>query len=396
MQSIFVIHYGELGLKKGNRDYFEKTLCRNIEETLTGCGAGKVRRISGRLLLDLHADADIDEIRVRLGNVFGVAYSAQARAVEWDIDKLCRTAWSMIEGRSFASFRIDTRRPDKRYPLTSMDVNRQVGAYVQERSQARVDLTGADLTCQVELVEGRAIISVERIPGPGGLPSRTGGKVAVLLSGGIDSPVAAWRIMRRGCGAVFIHFHSFPHTNVESQQKAREVATLLAQYQLKSRIHMVPFVDIQRRIMVETPLDTRVILYRRYMLRIAERIAIREKARALVTGDSLGQVASQTLENIDVISRAVPMPVLRPLVGMDKEEIVLVARRIGTYEISILPDQDCCSLFVPKHPETRARLDRIERIEQDLDVEEEIGQALGASEVLVQYPLYEAGPVRQL
>ncbi len=396
MQSIFVIHYGELGLKKGNRDYFEKTLCRTIEETLSGCGAGKVRRISGRLILALPADADIEQIKHRLGHVFGVTYSAEARSVEWDIENLCRTAWSMIEGRTFSSFRIDTRRPDKRFPLTSMEVNAEVGAYVQKRSQARVDLNHADLSCQIELVEGRALISVDRIRGPRGLPSHTGGKVAVLLSGGIDSPVAAWRIMRRGCYAVFVHFHSFPHTNVESQHKAREVATLLAKYQLRSRIHMVPFVDIQRRIMVETPLDTRVILYRRYMLRIAERIAIREKARALVTGDSLGQVASQTLENIDVISRAVPMPVLRPLVGMDKEEIISVARQIGTYEISILPDQDCCSLFVPKHPETRARLARIERIEQDLNVEEEIGQALGASEVLVQYPAYEAGPVRQL
>ena len=396
MQSIFVIHYGELGLKKGNRDYFEKSLCRNIEEALSGCGAGKVRRISGRLLLEFRSDADIAEIKHRLRDVFGVTYSAEARSVEWDIDRLCQTAWQMVEGQQFESFRVDTRRPDKRYPLTSMEVNRQVGAYLQERSQARVDLTGADLSCQIELVEGRALVSAERIPGPGGLPSRTGGKVAVLLSGGIDSPVAAWRIMRRGCGAVFIHFHSFPHTNVESQQKAQQVGTLLAKYQVRARIHMVPFVDIQRRIMVETPLDTRVILYRRYMLRIAERIAIREKARALVTGDSLGQVASQTLENIDVISRAIQMPVLRPLVGMDKEEIVSVARRIGTYEISILPDQDCCSLFVPKHPETRATVARIDRIERDLDVSEEIERALEASELLVQYPAYEAGPVRQL
>jgi thiamine biosynthesis protein ThiI len=236
----------------------------------------------------------------------------------------------------------------------------------------------------------------DRVEGPGGLPTGTGGKVVVLLSGGIDSPVAAWRIMRRGCTAVFVHFHSAPQTNRESQEKALEITRLLASNQLRSRVHMVPFLDIQKRIMVETPVETRVILYRRFMMRIAERIAHREKARALVTGDSLGQVASQTLENIDVISRSVEMPILRPLVGSDKQEIVTLARTIGTYQISILPDQDCCSLFVPKHPETRARLDHIERIEATLDVSAEMEASIDASQVLLQYPSYETGPVRQL
>ena len=388
MRHLIIIHYSELGLKKGNRPYFEKRLCRNIDDTLTGCRAGKAKRISGRLLLDLEPETDVEETKARLGGMFGVAYFGEGWAVDWEINSLCRSLWSMLEGHRFGSFRIDTRRPDKRFPLNSMEVNRVVGAYVQERSGARVDLDGAELSCRIELVEGQALISAERIEGPGGLPAHTGGKVAVLLSGGIDSPVAAWKMMRRGCTAVFVHFHSFPYTNRESQEKAKQVAALLSAHQLRSRIYLVPFADIQRKIMVETPVETRVILYRRYMVRLAEKIALREKARVLVTGDSLGQVASQTLENLDVISRAIRMPLLRPLVGNDKEEIMSIARQIGTYEISILPDQDCCSLFVPKHPETRANLRRIEMLEKDLDVSAEFSSALEDMEVLVQYPAY--------
>jgi thiamine biosynthesis protein ThiI len=237
---------------------------------------------------------------------------------------------------------------------------------------------------------------VERLEGPGGLPSGTSGKVVVLLSGGLDSPVAAWKMIKRGCKAVFVHFHSFPYTNRESQEKARQIAALLAHHQLESRLYLVPFAEVQRRIMVDTPLNTRVILYRRYMLRLAAEIARRERARVLVTGDSVGQVASQTIENIDVISRAVDMPILRPVIGEDKLEIVDLARRIGTYDISIQPDQDCCSLFVPKHPETRARLQSIEDSESRLDVAGVMKEALAAAEVTVQSPEYETRAVRQI
>ena len=396
MRRLIVIHYSELGLKKGNRDYFEKRLCRNVDATLEGCGVGRVRRISGRFLLELESGIDASLVKRRLRKVVGIAYYAEAWSVDWEIDLLCRSVWQLLEPLPFASFRIDTRRSDKRFGMNSMEVNQAVGAYVKDRSRARVDLENAELCCRIELVEGRALIFFDRLEGPGGLPAHTGGKIVVLLSGGIDSPVAAWKMIRRGCTATFVHFHSFPYTNKESQEKAKQVATLLAHNQLRSRIYLVPFADIQRKIMVETPLETRVILYRRYMLRLAEKIAFKEKARVLVTGDSLGQVASQTLENIDVITRAVPMPVLRPLVGTDKEEIVSVGRQIGSYEISILPDQDCCSLFVPKHPETRANLKKIEDVEHGLDVAEEFRHALETAEVLVQYPAYEAGSVRQL
>lgn len=395
MDRVIVIHYSELALKKGNRDYFENRLLRNIDQALNGCDVPRARRIFGRFLLELKTTSDVPEVKRRLANIFGIAYFGEGRRVDWQIDSICRSCWEMVKDTRFDSFAIDTRRPDKRFPMTSMDVNRAVGAHVQERSGARVDLGHPGLTCQIELVEGQALISAERLPGAGGLPSHTGGKIAVLLSGGIDSPVAAWKMMRRGCTAVFIHFHSFPHTNRESQDKALQVAALLAAYQQRAKIYLVPFAEIQRRIMVETPVETRVILYRRYMMRLAERIARKERARVLVTGDSLGQVASQTLENIEVISRTVNMPTLRPLVGNNKEEIIGIARRIGSYPISILPDQDCCSLFVPKHPETRASVEKIESIEAGLDVSGECEAALSAAELLVQYPAYETGPVRQ-
>jgi thiamine biosynthesis protein ThiI len=295
-------------------------------------------------------------------------------------------SWDLIEGKSFKSFKIDTRRADKSFPLTSVEINQRVGAYVKTRSQAEVDLEQPELTCWIEIVERLALIYVERLRGPGGLPVGTSGKVVVLLSGGIDSPVAAWKMIKRGCTPVFVHFHSFPYTNKESQEKARQIAKLLANYSLKAKIYLVPFAEVQRHIMVETPLSTRVILYRRFMMRLAEQIAVRERARVLVTGDSVGQVASQTIENIDVISRAVSMPILRPLVGDDKIEIVDVARRIGTFEISILPDQDCCSLFVPKHPETKADLNEIEQSEARLDMREVMKAAVESAEVLLEYP----------
>jgi len=259
---------------------------------------------------------------------------------------------------------------------------------VKERSQARVDLEHPELTCWIEIVEKYALIYVDRVEGPGGLPVGTSGKVVVLLSGGIDSPVAAWKMVKRGCTPIFVHFHSFPYTNKESQEKARQIAQLLSFYSLRSKLYLIPFAEVQRQIMVETPADTRVILYRRYMMRLAEQIARREKARVLVTGDSVGQVASQTIENIDVISRAVTMPILRPVIGDDKLEIVAVAKRIGTYEISILPDQDCCSLFVPKHPETKAKLPEVENSETRLDVAETMKAALESAEVLLESPAY--------
>jgi thiamine biosynthesis protein ThiI len=396
MDRFILIHYNELGLKKGNRDFFENRLCFNINKILCDCNAGKARRISGRVLVGLDPGSDVDEIKRRLAGLFGIAYFAEAWNSGQTLAELEQNAWNLMRPHHFASFRIEARRSSKVFPHTSMEINQRVGAYVKEMSGARVDLENPHRTCWIEIVETFALIYTERLQGPGGLPSGTSGRVLVLLSGGIDSPVAAWKMIKRGCRASFVHFHSFPYTNKESQEKAKQNAAVLAQFQLRSKIYLVPFADIQRHIMVGTPAELRVILYRRYMLRLAEQIAQREEARLLVTGDSVGQVASQTVENIDVISRAVGMPIVRPLIGDDKVEIIDLARRIGTYEISIQPDQDCCSLFVPKHPETRAHLQEIEQAEQRLDVKDAMKQAIQNTEVLLQYPAYATGTVRQL
>jgi len=384
MDRYIVVHYHEVGLKKGNRDYFENRLCSNISKSLAagGCDSFNVRRLWGRILIEIPGDADLAVIEDRLRLVFGIAYFASAWNSGQGLEEMETNAWEVMNRTPFTSFRIDARRAQKSFPNTSVEVNRRVGAYIKERSGARVDLENAERTCWIEIADHFALIYTERYRGPGGLPTGTSGTVIILLSGGIDSPVAAWKMMKRGCRAIFVHFHSFPYTNKESQEKAKQLAGVLADYQIQSRLYLVPFAEVQRHIMVDTPNETRVILYRRYMMRIAEQIARREGVRALVTGDSVGQVASQTIENIDVISRAVSMPILRPLIGEDKVDIVDLARRIGTYEISIQPDQDCCSLFVPKHPETKANLTDVEKSESRLDVGEVIKQALQATEVL--------------
>ncbi|HEX4996582.1 MAG TPA: tRNA uracil 4-sulfurtransferase ThiI [Terriglobia bacterium] len=389
MDRLIVVHYNELGLKKGNRDFFENRLCESIRSVLADCGGATTRRLSGRILVELKPAADMKTAIERLRNVFGIAYFAEARRVAASLEDFERTAGELAGQRAFASFRIDARRADKSFPHNSVAINTRVGAYVQQRSGARVDLEDAEWTCAIEVLGREALIYTDRIAGPGGLPAGTGGRVVVLLSGGIDSPVAAWKMIKRGCTAIFAHFHSFPYTNAESQEKAKRIASLLATYQLRSKIYLIPFAEIQRHIMVGAPAEMRVILYRRYMMRLAERIAQRERARVLVTGDSVGQVASQTIENIDVISRAVTMPILRPLVGDDKLEIIAIAQRIGSFEISIQPDQDCCSLFVPKHPETRAKLETTVAAESRLDVDAAISEALANSEVLRLYPSWQ-------
>jgi len=224
------------------------------------------------------------------------------------------------------------------------------------------------LTCFIEFVGGDAYLYFDKIPGGGGLPARTSGKVFCLLSGGIDSPVAAYRLMRRGCRVDFVHFHSFPHTTIESQEKVRRLVRVLSRYQIEAKLYMVPFAELQREIVAYAPPPLRVLLYRRFMMRIADRLALEERAHALVTGDSLGQVASQTLQNLRAVSGAATLPIFRPLIGDDKEDIIRTARAIGTYEISIIPDQDCCTMFVPRHPETMSSIAQLDQAESALDV----------------------------
>lgn len=376
VKKTIIIHYHEISLKGHNRGWFENHLQQNIAATIKGLTYESMRRFGGRLLIELRQDSPVEEIVGRLTRVFGVANLAVAVDVDASMEAIKSALVELISQTRFGSFRIDTRRGTKDFPLNSQQVNQQLGAFVQQLSGAEVRMENADAVFFVELVGPRAFIYVSKIPGAGGLPSGTGGKVLCLLSGGIDSPVAAFRLMRRGCRVVYVHFHSFPHTTLESQEKVRSILRILSRFQLQSQLHLVPFAEVQREIVAYAPPPLRVVLYRRFMVRIAEELARKEKILALVTGDSLGQVASQTLENITSITAATAMPVFRPLIGDDKEEIIRTARQIGTYDISILADQDCCSLFVPRHPETMSSLEQVEKAEEGLDIQRLVQSAL--------------------
>lgn len=363
-----LIRYHEIALKKGNRAYFTELLKRNILASVKDLGAKEIRSLPARLVLTFRNEIDSDALSKRISSVFGIANFSLVQRTERDIDQLRRQILTGLNGAHFSSFRIDTQRGDKSFPLNSPEINRQLGAAVREKTHARVDLTNPEFTVYVEILPKDTYFGFNKLPGAGGLPVGASGRLLSLISGGFDSPVAAYRMMQRGCRVNFVHFHSAPYQDKTSQDKVRELVKLLTRHQFQSRLYMVPFGEIQRQIVAAVARPLRVVLYRRMMLRIAEHIARKEKARALVTGESLGQVASQTLENMTVIQQAVTLPILRPLVGMDKQEIVDQARRIGTFETSSIPDQDCCQLFVPKHPATKARFDEVEADEAKLDI----------------------------
>ncbi len=365
-----LIRYHEIALKKGNRQYFTELLKRNLLQAVKDLGAKEIRSLPARLLLTFKNHVPEPALVERLSGVFGVANFSLVERVERDMEILCARIVAALDGRRFESFRIETQRGDKTFPLTSPEINRRLGAAVREKTGARVDLENAALTVTVEILPRDAFFGFDKIAGAGGLPVGASGRVAALISGGFDSPVAAYRMMQRGCRVIFVHFHSAPYQDKTSQEKVRRLVARLTRHQFQSRLYLVPFGEVQRRIVAAVARPLRVVLYRRMMLRIGEAIARREKARALITGESLGQVASQTLDNLAVIEAAARLPILRPLVGMDKQEIIDQARRIGTFDISSVPDQDCCQLFVPKHPATRARFADVAEDEARFDVEE--------------------------
>ncbi|MFQ5851402.1 MAG: tRNA uracil 4-sulfurtransferase ThiI [Candidatus Binatia bacterium] len=362
-----LIRYHEVALKKGNRPYFVELLKKNLSSSVDGLGLKEIRRLPGRLLL-VFDNADKEEIRHRVASVFGVANFSFVERTPVDLEILKSRILESLNQWHFNSFRIDTKRGDKMYPLTSPEINREVGHAVKAISGARVDLKNAELTVSIEILPRDAFFGFDKIPGAGGLPVGASGRVVSLISGGIDSPVAAYRMMQRGCRLDFVHFHSTPYLDKTSQKKVQELVSILTRHQFSSHLYLIPFGEIQRQIVATVFRPLRVVLYRRMMVRIAESIASRGKASALVTGESLAQVASQTLQNLAVIEKAATVPILRPLVGMDKQEIVDQAKRIGTFEVSAIPDQDCCQLFVPRHPATKANLAEVEKAESRLDL----------------------------
>jgi len=375
MNSI-VVHYQELALKGKNRPWFLGRLVRNLRRATSDLDVQSVRALMGRIEVVLGPGASRDDVGDRIRRVFGIANFSYARRTTLDLDVVAASILQDLGDRTCESFRVSARRADKRFPLTSPQVEREVGGRIKQARGWRVNLDEPALEIHVELLTDQAFYYFGKHRGAGGLPTGTGGRVVCLLSGGIDSPVAAHRIMKRGCTATFVHFHSYPILSRASQEKARELVQLLTRWQQRSTLYLVPFGEVQQQVVLAVPPPMRVIVYRRLMVRIAEAIARTRKALALVTGDSIGQVASQTLENLSVVGEVATLPIFRPLIGMDKSEISAEAQAIGSYPISIVPDQDCCTLFTPRHPLTRARLEDIEAAEQALPIDDLVSRAV--------------------
>ena len=376
-----LVRFHEIGLKGKNQPMFVRRLVENLERATAGLGVERVWATRMLVRMRLAPEADWDAVRARAATVFGAVKFSIAARTEPAYENISALLSETADARSFDTFRISANRTDKTFPLTSHDLNVRLGDEIREATGARVNLSRPEADFRVEVGRDDAFVYADDYRGAGGLPVGTGGKVAVMMSGGIDSPVAAWRMMRRGCKAVLVHFHSFPLVEGRSRDKAKELAESLNGWQYDTRLHLVPFADVQRRVILEVPGPLRVIAYRRFMVRIAEAIAIREGAQALVTGESLGQVGSQTLRNIATVDEAASMPILRPLVGMDKSEIIAQAEAIGTFETSIQPDEDCCTLFVPRSPATAVRPGQIAEHEARLDVPALVAEAAAAAEL---------------
>ena len=379
-----LVHYNEIALKGKNRRSFEEMLLRSLRHALDGLGWKRTRRLPGRLLVEFHGDIPWDEVRARVSRVHGVSHFARARkaALELEAVKAVLSESLAPPPEDVRAFAIVTHRPNKSFPLRSIEVNRELGAFVQARTGWKVSLDAPDLPIHVYLLEAESFVAFDRQPGPGGLPAGVAGKVLCLISGGIDSPVAAERMMRRGAGVDFVHFHSFPHTSAASIEKTRDMVEALLRFRGRARLSLVPFADLQRRIVALCPPPYRILLYRRFMLRAAEAIARRDGALALATGESLGQVASQTLENLAAIEDAVSIPILRPLIGMDKLEIVREAERIGTFAISTRPHDDCCGFLMPRNPATRASAADLRAAEAPFDAAAEVEALLRSAEAV--------------
>ncbi|HEU4684317.1 MAG TPA: tRNA uracil 4-sulfurtransferase ThiI, partial [Nitrospira sp.] len=364
----------------------ERQLVENIRTSINDLGIRRIERLRSRIRVVLPPQVGDQAIIDRLSRVFGIANFSLADSVplnlsQPDLSELMRGIASALRDRQFETFRVTAKRADKRLALTSMDVERVIGKSLCESTGKKVKLSDPDLTVYVELLSKDAYYAIEKHPGPGGMPVGVSGRVLSLISGGIDSPVAAYRMMKRGCHAAFVHFSGRPLVSRASEEKVRDLVQILTAYQYHSRLYIVPFGEIQREIVANAPAPYRVVLYRRLMVRIAQEVAQREQCWGLVTGDSLGQVASQTPENLAVVEEAAERPILRPLIGMDKVEITDQAQRIGTFATSIEPDQDCCSLFVPPHPSTKTRLDDIRKVERTLDIDGLVKPGLEKAEV---------------
>ncbi len=385
MNRYIIIHYGEIYLKGGNRKFFEDKLIQNIKLALDELGGVKVKHIAGRIVIPISQQWDLDLAKEKLLMVFGIENFVFAWNSQQDYKSIEENLYDLIKDKKFKTFRLSTRRNNKNFALKSNELDRDLGAMVVEKLKKKVDLTKFDLNCHLDIVREFAFICFDKIDCRGGLPVGTSGDLVCMLSGGIDSPVAANMMQKRGSRITYVNFDSYPSTPKESQEKVKDLVKVLNDYQPESKLYIVPFLDIQKEILKIAPPDYRVIFYRRMMYRIAEKIAQKENILGLVTGESLGQVASQTIENITAVNEVVSSPVLRPLIGMNKDEITIIAKQIKTYELSIQPFDDCCSLFVPKHPVTKADLQKISKTENGWDYEKLQNKAIKGSQIITSF-----------
>ena len=385
MQRLVLIRYGEIYLKGQNRPFFENMLIKNIKKAIEPFGRPKVYKAQSRIYIE---NIQVDRMVLdRLSKVFGAIGVNPAWKTDKSLDSIKAMVNTVMEDalekstKEGLTFKVESRRADKTFPIGSMDLSRDMGAFIlQNFPDLKVDVHNPDIKINLEIRE-HAYGYHENIPGAGGMPVGTNGKTALLLSGGIDSPVAGWMIAKRGVRLTAVHYHSFPYTSDKAKEKVIDLCRLLTQYCGPIRLHLVPFTQIQQELYEKCPDGLLTVLMRRYMMRIAEIIGKRDGAQALVTGESIGQVASQTLEALASTDDAVSLPVFRPLVGLDKNEIVEIAEKINTYETSILPYEDCCTVFVPRHPVTRPKLDRVRQAETLVDGEALIERALEGVEV---------------
>ena len=379
MREILLVRYGEVFLKGQNRPFFLRKLVDQVKLAVRDVG-GRVWLSDGRIYVSDFSD--LDECIRRVTRVFGVhSVSPAVEMPKDDFAAICAQAAKMMEPLS-GTFKVLARRSDKRYPMDSPAIMREAGGYILEHvPHLSVDVNHPDHEMMIE-IRNHAYLSVGKIPAVCGMPMGTNGKACLLLSGGIDSPVAGFMIAKRGVELCCVHYHSFPYTSERAREKVLELARLLSEYCGKIRVHVVPFTEIQLAIHEKCPENFTTLIMRRYMMRIAEILARKDGAQALITGESIGQVASQTMEALGCTDEVVKLPVFRPVIGMDKSEIIERAERIGTFETSSLPYEDCCTVFTPKHPATHPRKDIVRRAEEKLDSEALIAAAVEGTEVI--------------
>ena len=371
ISNCILIHYDEIAIKLGNRSWFEKQLVQNIKIQLKGLPFANVQKFAARIFINDINIKQVDEYLLRLSNVMGLSSVHQMQIIPSDIDQIRAISLQLLklESNNFHTFRITTKRQNKSFPKTSPELNSLVGKLICLELNKKVNLKNPEIDLRIEIIEDRAFIGHRVKKGFGGLPVGCSEKAISLISSGIDSPVASFKMLKRGVQLSYIHFHSSPVTGDESIANVKAILKVLSKFQNQANLLLVPFIDVQKHIMKFAPKKYWIILFRRAMIRFANHIAKKERAVALVTGDNVGQVASQTLSNINVINSVSTLPILRPLVGYNKREIINLATKIKTYDISILPYEDCCGFFVPKHPETKAKLDIIAEIDKDIKLD---------------------------